>query len=158
MTMKQNILLLTSLAFSVTVMAQPKPEIENPLSRPFETHEDRTEIIIPMVNGLNVYKTDFHIHTIYSDGEVSAGGAGEEGETESTGNASAWAQTFTPTNTTMPFEHNRATTDVIVQVYEKNDGGSWDMILVDVEIISETKVNLHFGRTENREHKIVIMG
>lgn len=95
---------------------------------------------------------------IIADGEVSAGGAGEEGETESTGNASAWAQTFTPTNTTMPFEHNRATTDVIVQVYEKNDGGSWDMILVDVEIISETKVNLHFGRTENREHKIVIMG
>lgn len=95
---------------------------------------------------------------IIADGEVSAGGAGEEGETEGTGNASAWAQTFTPTNTTMPFEHNRATTDVIVQVYEKNDGGSWDMILVDVEIISETKVNLHFGRTENREHKIVIMG
>lgn len=103
----------------------------------------------------NALKVD---KSIYSDGEVSAGGAGEEGETESTGNASAWAQTFTPTNTTMPFEHNRATTDVIVQVYEKNDGGSWDMILVDVEIISETKVNLHFGRTENREHKIVIMG
>lgn len=103
----------------------------------------------------NALKVD---KNIYSDGEVSAGGAGEEGETESTGNASAWAQTFTPTNTTMPFEHNRATTDVIVQVYEKNDGGSWDMILVDVEIISETKVNLHFGRTENREHKIVIMG
>ena len=90
---------------------------------------------------------------------VSCGkGSVGAGETESTGNASAWAQTFTPTNTTMPFEHNRATTDVIVQVYEKNDGGSWDMILVDVEIISETKVNLHFGRTENREHKIVIMG
>lgn len=103
----------------------------------------------------NALKVD---KNIYSDGEVSAGGAGEEGETESTGNASAWAQTFVPTNTTMPFEHNRATTDVIVQVYEKNDGGSWDMILVDVEIISETKVNLHFGRTENREHKIVIMG
>ena len=53
--MKRNILLLASLALSVTVMAQPKPEIENPLSRPFETHEDRTEIIIPQVNGLNVY-------------------------------------------------------------------------------------------------------
>ena len=105
------------------------------------------------------FNGDLHVKgNIIADGEVSAGGAGEEGETESTGNASAWAQTFTPTNTTMPFEHNRATTDVIVQVYEKNDGGSWDMILVDVEIISETKVNLHFGRTENREHKIVIMG
>lgn len=71
MTMKRNILLLASLALSVTAMAQPKPEIENPLSRPFETHEDRTEIIIPQVNGLNVYKADFHMHTIYSDGEVT---------------------------------------------------------------------------------------
>lgn len=71
MTMKHNILILASLALSISAVAQPKPEVTNPLERPYETHEDRTEIIIPMVNGLNVYKTDFHMHTIYSDGEVT---------------------------------------------------------------------------------------
>ena len=31
----------------------------------------RTEIILPQVKGYNIYKGDFHIHTIYSDGEVT---------------------------------------------------------------------------------------
>ena len=30
----------------------------------------RKEIIIPQVNGYNVYKADLHSHTIYSDGQV----------------------------------------------------------------------------------------
>lgn len=30
----------------------------------------RTEIILPQVNGYNVYKADLHIHTIHSDGDV----------------------------------------------------------------------------------------
>lgn len=31
----------------------------------------RVEFVIPQVNGLNVYKADLHIHTIYSDGGVT---------------------------------------------------------------------------------------
>ena len=31
----------------------------------------RTEIILPQVKGYNIYKGDFHVHTIYSDGEVT---------------------------------------------------------------------------------------
>lgn len=39
-----------------------------------EMSSHRTEIIIPKVNGFNVYKADFHIHTTYSDGRVSPAG------------------------------------------------------------------------------------
>ncbi len=31
----------------------------------------RTEIILPQVKGYNIYKGDFHVHTIYSDGDVT---------------------------------------------------------------------------------------
>ena len=31
----------------------------------------RTEIILPQVQGFNCYKADLHVHTIYSDGEVT---------------------------------------------------------------------------------------
>ena len=31
----------------------------------------RTEIILPKVNGLNVYKADLHTHSIYSDGTLT---------------------------------------------------------------------------------------
>ena len=31
----------------------------------------RTEIILPQVNGLNVYKADLHTHSIYSDAELT---------------------------------------------------------------------------------------
>ena len=32
---------------------------------------NRSEMILPMVNGYNVYKADLHTHTIYSDGNVA---------------------------------------------------------------------------------------
>ena len=35
------------------------------------TRNQRNEIVIPKVNGFNVYKADFHTHTIFSDGEVT---------------------------------------------------------------------------------------
>lgn len=34
----------------------------------------RAEMILPQVKGFNIYKADFHIHTVYSDGDVSAKG------------------------------------------------------------------------------------
>jgi hypothetical protein len=30
----------------------------------------RQEIILPQVNGYNVYKADLHVHTLFSDGTV----------------------------------------------------------------------------------------
>lgn len=50
--------------------AQPRP-VSHPLEQPFETEQTRTEIIIPQVNGMNVYKADLHVHTIFSDGGVT---------------------------------------------------------------------------------------
>lgn len=50
--------------------AQPRP-VSHPLEQPFETEQARTEIIIPQVNGMNVYKADLHVHTIFSDGGVT---------------------------------------------------------------------------------------
>ena len=34
----------------------------------------RAEMILPQVKGFNIYKADLHVHTIYSDGDVSAKG------------------------------------------------------------------------------------
>lgn len=31
----------------------------------------RTEIQLPKIDGYTLYKADFHVHTIYSDGEVT---------------------------------------------------------------------------------------
>ena len=36
-----------------------------------QTSAERVEIVIPQVNGYNVYKADLHIHTLYSDGDVT---------------------------------------------------------------------------------------
>ena len=36
-----------------------------------QTSVERVEIVLPQVNGYNVYKADLHIHTLYSDGDVT---------------------------------------------------------------------------------------
>ena len=36
-----------------------------------QTRNQRNEIVIPKVKGYNVYKADFHTHSIFSDGEVT---------------------------------------------------------------------------------------
>ena len=33
--------------------------------------KSRTEIIIPQVNGYNVYKADLHTHTVFSDAQTT---------------------------------------------------------------------------------------
>ena len=99
---------------------------------------------------------------LYVDGniiatkEVSAGGAGAEGGTSGSGSAEGVSEIFTPTSTSMAFDHNLGE-DVIVQVYEKS-GNVWNMVMVDTEITSATKVTLRFGKTETTQHKVVIMG
>lgn len=43
-----------------------------------ENYNRRTEIILPQVNGYNIYKGDFHIHTSFSDARVSPAGRVDE--------------------------------------------------------------------------------
>lgn len=51
------------------VYAQKKiPDVHNTCN---ELQKRRTEIILPQVNGYNCYKADLHVHTIYSDGELT---------------------------------------------------------------------------------------
>ena len=93
---------------------------------------------------------------IVSEKEVSAKGAGAEEGTSGSGSAEGVAYPFTPTSTSMAFDHNLGE-DVIVQVYEKS-GNVWNMVIVDTEITSATRVTLRFGKTETTQHKVVIMG
>ena len=45
---------------------------KNPeIFRQAERHQSyRKEIVLPQVNGYNVYKADLHTHTVFSDGSV----------------------------------------------------------------------------------------
>lgn len=66
--MKRYILsILLAVVGTAVAIAQGNPDTE----RIYEKQTDRTEIIIPQVNGFNCYKADLHVHTIYSDGEVT---------------------------------------------------------------------------------------
>lgn len=56
---------------SMTLGAQPSQDVAHQLEHAFDNHLLRTEIILPQVNGMNIYKADLHIHTIFSDGEVT---------------------------------------------------------------------------------------
>lgn len=55
----------------MTMAAQPSQQAPHPLEHAFDNQFVRTHITIPQVGGKNVYKADLHIHTIYSDGEVT---------------------------------------------------------------------------------------
>lgn len=118
--------------------------------------------LIHIVNGETSITGDLRVTgNIIADGEVSAGGVAAEGGGTSGGGggSEAWSETFTPTQTSITFTHNLGTQDVIVQVYEKDSITSyWNMVMVDVEVISNSQVTLHFGATENIEHKVVILG
>lgn len=67
--MKRFLLVLTLVGLCFAeIKAQTKiPETVKLLSNPTR----RTEIILPKVNGLNIYKADLHTHTIYSDAELT---------------------------------------------------------------------------------------
>lgn len=71
--MKKSLILLAIFATSAAASAQSfyvdanNPEMVHP-SDARDVH--RKEIVIPQVNGFNVYKADLHTHTVYSDGQV----------------------------------------------------------------------------------------
>ena len=71
--MKRLFLILASALFVADASAQV---VETPVMgktgiRLYNKAVDRTEIILPEIKGYNAYKADFHVHTIYSDGEVT---------------------------------------------------------------------------------------
>ena len=69
---KSFILLLFASLCIFNVDAQKKiPHTYRPFGR---QATERKEIILPQVNGYNIYKADFHIHTSYSDGRVNPQG------------------------------------------------------------------------------------
>lgn len=71
----RRLMTLAILAFTAVVMnAQPHFKVSsNPdiLRHNGKIFPDRVNIVLPQVNGYNVYKADLHIHTFYSDGHVS---------------------------------------------------------------------------------------
>ncbi len=79
--MKRILLFAAALVATVSVSAQQKvdygmyqyQDAKNPqMARHIKRQNPlRKEIIIPQVNGYNVYKADLHTHTIYSDGSVT---------------------------------------------------------------------------------------
>ncbi|MCQ2137036.1 MAG: histidinol-phosphatase, partial [Bacteroidales bacterium] len=73
--MMKKILFIAALALSaqaisaqsyVTNVANPDM-VHNAMRAPVARHE----VVIPDVNGFHVYKADLHIHTIYSDADVT---------------------------------------------------------------------------------------
>lgn len=79
--MKKLLLLVAALGLSFGLAAQQKndyghyqyQDAKNPqMARHVKRQGPvRREVIIPQVNGYNVYKADLHTHTIYSDGSVT---------------------------------------------------------------------------------------
>jgi len=72
--MKRFFLVLASIALCTSAtMAQVvhQPTMGKTGIRLYNQPPHRTEIILPQVKGYNIYKGDFHVHTIYSDGEVT---------------------------------------------------------------------------------------
>ena len=71
---------LSSLLFALLCLAsaeaqKPLPVVVSTLGK---ASTERTEIILPQVKGFNCYKADFHIHTSYSDGQVTPAGRVDE--------------------------------------------------------------------------------
>ena len=62
---------VASISMATAVFAQPTQQAPHPLEHAFTDQFARTEIYLPQVNGMNFYKADLHIHSIYSDGDVT---------------------------------------------------------------------------------------
>jgi hypothetical protein len=95
---------------------------------------------------------------IIADGEVSAGGVATEGTGGATGGSGLERKTFTiPANTTsFTCEHNLATKEISVSIYE--DGNDYQQILTDVYLDNDNTARIVFGGATDVVHKVVIIG
>ena len=65
--MKRVLISLLAL-LPLSAFAQYNPEtFRTPVAQPSQ----RAEIILPTIDGYNIYKTDLHTHSVYSDGDVT---------------------------------------------------------------------------------------
>lgn len=65
-----SIAVIALLMVSTPLFAQKNPDLRYlPKISP-----QRAEMILPQIKGYNIYKADLHIHTVYSDGDLSAKG------------------------------------------------------------------------------------
>ena len=62
-------LILGTLLTATTVSAQPRTYADT--EKLYSTAPIRTEIITPKVNGYNCYTADLHVHTMFSDGDIT---------------------------------------------------------------------------------------
>lgn len=67
--MKKSLLLLATALLGIASVSAQK---QIPETKTFVRNNDfRTEIVVPGIMGLNCYKADLHVHTIYSDAELT---------------------------------------------------------------------------------------
>lgn len=72
--MKRVLFLLICLSwahFVANAQRVETPQISPTAISLYDRSMKRTEIILPKIKGFNCYKADFHMHTIYSDGDVT---------------------------------------------------------------------------------------
>ena len=74
--MKNLILILFALIATIGASAQELLYYQDATNKDMLRHtwrqqSQRSELVLPTVNGYNVYKADLHTHTIYSDGNVT---------------------------------------------------------------------------------------
>ena len=71
--MRKALIIFAAVALCSSVVAQHYTTTLNSKTgiRLFSKEVPRREIILPKINGYTLYKADFHVHTIYSDGEVT---------------------------------------------------------------------------------------
>lgn len=103
---------------------------------------------------------DLHVTgNIIADGEVSAGGAAEEGSTSGSGAGAFHSESIGVGATQTTIAHGLGTDDIVVSIYEKDGvSGRWSIILTDVEIVDANNIIVSFGSATSVEHKVVIMG
>lgn len=71
--MKKAFLSFSLFALCISMTAQQRQQDRvNPSMYTYPAISTRTEVIIPQVNGYNVIKADLHVHTIYSDGNMTS--------------------------------------------------------------------------------------
>ena len=71
--MKKTLIIMLLCSICISVQAQQRQQDrKNPSMLTYPVISTRTEIVLPQVNGYNVIKADLHVHTIYSDGNLTS--------------------------------------------------------------------------------------
>ena len=113
----------------------------------------------PEDNGAKLQvKGDLYVEgNIIATKEVSAGGAGQEGESGA-GGAEVISQQLASGQSTYTITNTIKRSDIAVSLYEWNaNNGSWDMCLADISVKDAT-ITVTFGSATSVNHKLVAVG